>query len=408
MKKILFASCLFAAFAFTACSDDDNDNNDGGEFIPPTAEEAIDAFNLKYDLEAALDVDTATFNYPSKDGYMFATRDRVCETGDTIPDFYGQFFVPADNEYVYKVLKFVEDEVFPIFGTEFIMSYMPRTIYFASEVQYHVYYSDKDYGLSSIAKDLYYTFEGGIACPEYLMFSHCCADFDTMDKNYLKRLYVSLVTEYIFNKIADSNLEVPTDFNNYSVKYTQGFDFWDDLFTMNENCSGYYESASEEFKTGWTNDKGWFDTIEEIVNDESLWHMTTSWFNCELRPGRVGACEVYNENEQTMERYEYPKEIGVAYFRPSMAQVMGDYVAFIVTTTAAEKETYFAEVQHAIDIAPEMGTPEAALTPAFQVDLIGLDGKIPTINDVIPDMKARIEACKAYFANYGITLADKN
>lgn len=402
MKKFMFASCLFAALAFTACSDDDNDNKDGGIVPPPTAEEAIEAFNATYDLEAVLNVDTATFNYAAVDGNMFIVRDRKNEVGDTVPDFFGQYFVEADNEYVYKVLDFLEDEVFPVFGTEFIKKYMPRTIYFASEVQYHGYYIDKDFGHTSIAKDFYFPFEGGIVCPQYMMLSHCCADFDTMDKEYLKRLYVSLVTEYIFTNIENSSLETPETFNDYSLKYTQGFEFWGIIFSLNGNSDGYYESSSDEFSVGYSNDYSWFDTVEEIENSENLWYLPTAWFNCELRPARIGASELHKNNATTMEKYGYPKVYYTIYLRPSLAQVMGDYVAFIVTTTADEKDAYFAEVQKAIDNA---GIPDDMTSPVFQDSFVG--EVQPTVDDVIPDMKARIQACIEYFATYNITLADK-
>lgn len=402
MKKIMFASCLFAALAFTACSDDDNDNKDGGIVPPPTAEEAIDAFNTTYDLEAVLNVDTATFNYAAIDGNMFITRDRKNEVGDTVPDFFGQYFVEADNEYVYKVLDFLEDEVFPVFGTEFIKNYMPRTIYFASEVQYHGHYIDKDFGNASLAKDMYFPFEGGIVCPQYMMLSHCCADFDTMDKEYLKRLYVSLVTEYIFTNIENSLLETPEAFNDYSLKYTQGFEFWGTIFSLNGNSDGYYESSSDEFSIGYSNDACWFDAVEEIENAENLWYMPTAWFNCELRPARIGASELHKNNAAAMEKYGYPKVYNTQYLRPSLAQVIGDYVAFIVTTTAAEKDAYFTEVQKAIDNA---GIPDDMTSPVFQTSFVG--EVQPTVEDVIPDMKARIQACIDYFATYNITLADK-
>lgn len=146
----MFASCLLAAVAFTACSDDDN-NNDGGngnDITNQTPDEAIDAFNTKYDLNATLDVDTATFCYASPDGRMFKwDTDIVTEDGDSVPDFYGQYFVAADNEYVGKVLNFLETEVFPVFGNDFIGKiYASGTIYFASEVQYNPYYTNRGMG----------------------------------------------------------------------------------------------------------------------------------------------------------------------------------------------------------------------------------------------------------------------
>ena len=42
------------------------------------------------------------------------------ENGNSIPDFQGQYFVAADNEYVDKLLGFLDSEVFPVFGEEFI------------------------------------------------------------------------------------------------------------------------------------------------------------------------------------------------------------------------------------------------------------------------------------------------
>lgn len=400
-KTLMFASCLLAAVAFTACSDDDNDTNGDGGAPTPAPEMGIDEFNNKYDLEATLDVDTATFNYASMDGQMFRwINGRVDENGDSIPDFIGQYFVAADNEYVDKVLGFLDAEVFPVFGEEFISKYMPRTIYFASEVQYNPYYNNRNLGLVNHAKDIHYAFEGGTCCPNYIMFSHCCADFDTMDKTYLKRLYTSLVVEYIFSNIANSQLVEPTEFNQYSLDYTVGVDLGFMIFSLNQTCDAYYESSADDFETGWLNESVYWNSFEEIVNGENLWHFPTVWFQSELRPGRVGACEVTLYDEATAIEYEYPSLYSSIYFRPSSAQVLGDYVAFIVTTTAAEKEAYYAEIEDALSKADtEEGSP-------FPTEYLGGENA-KTVNDVLPDIKARVELCKEYFANYGVVLTDK-
>ena len=269
-KTLMFASCLLAAVAFTACSDDDNNTNGDEGATTPAPEMGIDEFNTKYDLEATLDVDTATFNYASMDGQMFRwINGRVDENGDSIPDFIGQYFVAADNEYVDKVLGFLDAEVFPVFGEEFISKYMPRTIYFASEVQYNPYYNNRNLGLVNHAKDIHYAFEGGTCCPNYIMFSHCCADFDTMDKTYLKRLYTSLVVEYIFSNIANSQLVEPTEFNQYSLDYTVGVDLGFMIFSLNQTCDAYYESSADDFETGWLNESVYWNSFEEIVNGEN-------------------------------------------------------------------------------------------------------------------------------------------
>lgn len=239
-KTLMFASCLLAAVAFTACSDDDNDNNGDGGATTPAPEMGVEAFNAKYDLQATLNVDTATFNYASLDGKMFSwDLDMADENGDSIPDFQGQYFVAADNEYVDKVLGFLDSEVFPVFGEEFISQYMPRTIYFASEVQYNPMYNNRELGILYQSKDFYYAFDGGICCPNYIMFSHCCSDFDTMDKTYLKRLYTSLVVEYIFTNIANSRLDEPTAFNQYSIDYTVGTSVWGIEFCFNLKSATY-------------------------------------------------------------------------------------------------------------------------------------------------------------------------
>ena len=402
-KTLLFASCLLAAVAFTACEDDTNDAGNDGGTPALTPDEAIAAFNTKYDLEATLDVDTATFCYASPDGQMFRwVNGRADENGDSIPDFVGQYFVPADNEYVGKVLNFLETEVFPVFGEEFISKYMPRTIYFASEMQYNPLYSDRQLGLGYQSKDFYYTFEGGTCCPQYIMFSHCCADFDTMDKTYLKRLYTSLVVEYIFTNIANSQLEEPTAFNQYSIDYTVGTSIIGIEFCFNRNCDGYYESSADDFETGMLNYNPEYDTEEEIVNGENMWHFATVWFQSELRPARVGITELNRYDDETMNDPDYNiyHRYASVYWRPSLAQVLGDYVAFIVTTTAAEKEAYYAEIEDALSKADtEEGSP-------FPTEYLGGENA-KTVNDVLPDIKARVELCKEYFANYGVILTDK-
>lgn len=400
-KTLLFASCLLAAVAFTACEDDTNDaGNEGGNTPALTPDEAIAAFNTKYDLEATLDVDTATFCYASPDGRMFSwDNDIVDENGDTVPDFRGQYFVPADNEYVGKVLNFLETEVFPVFGEEFISKYMPRTIYFASEVQYHPYYTNRNLGLLNQSKDIHYVFEGGTCCPEFIMFSHCCADFDTMDKTYLKRLYTSLVVEYIYTNVANSTLDEPTAFNQYSIDYTVGTDIYGFIFCTNQNSDGYYFSTATDFVLDYTNYGLHWNSFEEISNGDNLWYMPTVWFQSELRPARVGAMELTLYDEQTAIDYGYPTIYKATYYRSSLAQVLGDYVAFIVTTTAAEKEAYYAQIQDAVDKAD---TEDGVAFPTEY-----MNGVTKTVNDVLPDIKARVELCKEYFASYGITLTDK-
>lgn len=398
----MFASCLLAAVAFTACEDDSNDTTPTGETPALSPDEAIAAFNAKYDLEATLSVDTATFCYASADGQMFRwINGRVDENGDSIPDFIGQYFVPADNQYVGKVLDFLETEVFPVFGDEFIAKYMPRTIYFASEVQYNPYYSNRNIGLINLSKDIYYSFEGGTCCPEFIMFSHCCADFDAMDKTYLKRLYTSLVVEYIYSNIANSTLDEPTAFNQYSLDYTVGTSI-PELgfeFCFNKNCDGYYFSSSDDFVTDYLNESSYFDSFDEIVNDENLWHMPTVWFQSELRPGRIGAYELTLYDQETVAEYGYPSLYNAVYLRASLAQVLGDYVAFIVTTTAAEKEAYYSQIQDAVDKAD---TEEGVAFPTEY-----MNGVTKTVSDVLPDIKARVQLCKDYFANYGVILTDK-
>lgn len=397
----MFASCLLAAVAFTACEDDSNDTTPGDGTPALSPDEAIAAFNAKYDLEATLDVDTATFCYASADGQMFRwINGRVDENGDSIPDFIGQYFVPADNQYVGKVLDFLETEVFPIFGDEFISKYMPRTIYFASEVQYNPYYNNRNLGLLNHAKDIHFAFDGGTCCPEFIMFSHCCADFDAMDKTYLKRLYTSLVVEYIYSNIANSTLDEPTAFNQYSLDYTCGVDLGFMIFSVNENSDAYYESSADEFVTGWTNESVFWDSFDELTNGENLWHMPTVWFQTEFRPARIGACEITLYDQETVTEYNYPTLYCATYMRASLAQVLGDYVAFIATTTAAEKEAYYAEIEDALAKADtEEGT-------AFPTEYLG-GTNAKTVNDVMPDIKARVQLCKDYFANYGVILTDK-
>ena len=408
MKKILLFAPLFAAAAWFAACDDKNEE-------PPIdyvqqATEAIDTFNVKYDLEAVLDVDTATFRYASPDGSMFWYERRITPEGDTVPDFLGQYYVQADPSYVNKVLNFLEDEVFPVFGTEFIQKYMPRKIYFASEMQFNYWVADKEVAYYNIAYDVHGTFEGGTCCPEFIMFSHCCPDFDTMDKNYLKRLYVSLICEYIYSYTLnqeDHPLNSPKfeAFKQIGYDYTVGADLSDfgmGFFSMNENCMGYYESDADDFVQGWTNlgDSSYVDEDEWkhlSFGGEETWHTWDAWIGCELRRARIGVQQVYvhqkNKNDESFTLYQY--------YRTSHAQALGDYVAFIVTTTAAEKEAFWAEV------AAAAANPDNAFY-GLQSDgeSYGTLGK-KVKEDLLPDMQKRMNLVKEIFADLGITLADK-
>ena len=221
-----------------------------------------------------------------------------------------------------------------------------------------------------------------------------------MDKTYLKRLYTSLVVEYVFSNIANSQLEEPTEFNQYSIDYTVGVDLGGLIFSVNANSDGYYSSTADDFEEGWVNYGLYWNSFDEIVNGENLWHVPTIWYQSELRPGRVGVCELNLFSSEQVAEVGYPTAYYANYFRPSLAQVMGDYVAFIVTTTAAEKEAYYAEVEASLSLE-ENGF--FAFPPAEDY----LNGSGKTKEDVLPDIKARVELCKEYFAQYGVTLADK-
>lgn len=411
MKKILLFAPLFAAAAWFAACDDTNEE-------PPIdyvqqATEAIDTFNVKYDLEAVLDVDTATFRYASPDGSMFWYERRITPEGDTVPDFLGQYYVQADPSYVDKVLNFLEDEVFPVFGTEFIQNYMPRKIYFASEMQYNPYYCDYNIALRSLYCDVHSTFEGGTCCPEFIMFSHCCPDFDTMDKNYLKRLYVSLICEYIYSYALNQeghplNNDNFAKFKQIGYDYTTGTDFGFMLFTMNENCAGYYDSdaSDSEFPTGWLNLDEYSESADEWKNfsfgGEETWHMWNAWLGCELRPGRVGLAEIYLNPGHSDSTITAP--VKYTYYRTSHAQALGDYVAFIVTTTKSEKEAFWAEVEAAV------ANPDNLFYGLIEYDeetsTYGTLGE-KVKSDLLPDMQKRMELAKEIFADLGVTLADK-
>ena len=150
-----------------------------------------------------------------------------------------------------------------------------------------------------------------------------------------------------------------------------------------------------------------YDTAEEIVNGENMWHFPTVWFQSELRPARIGVTELTRYDDETLNDPDYSiyHRYGTVYYRPSLAQVMGDYVAFIVTTTAAEKEAYYAEIENAVaEAITEDDDKEGVVFPATDQYL---NGSAKTKDQVLPDIKARVELCKEYFANYGVILTDK-
>ena len=72
-----------------------------------------------------------------------------------------------------------------------------------------------------------------------------------------------------------------------------------------------------------------------------------------------------------------------------------------MTTTAAEKEAYYAEIENAV---AEANTENGAWFPDTDQYL---NGSAKTKEQVLPDIKARVELCKEYFANYGVILTDK-
>ena len=122
-KKYLLMAFFASALLSVSCSDDNN--SDGGGTEVKTPETEISDFNNKYNVTLRALTSTAT------DSLAYAANGDV-----KVPSAY----TVATTAQTLEVVKFLESEIFPVFGEDFIASVMPRKIFVADEVYFTSYY----------------------------------------------------------------------------------------------------------------------------------------------------------------------------------------------------------------------------------------------------------------------------
>ena len=256
-------------------------------------------------------------------------------------------YSPAKEEYVERVINYFEDEIFSIFPEGFIKKHLQPTILLADSLKMEWEYID------NVAGNRYADYHNlwGNVTRNYIVIGHVSADFDFTSRD-MKEVLISLFVERMM--INNKSWPKPQAFLDVSGESYGSFggNYWNGEF----NDLAYWTSS---YPPGGATE--YFD-----------W-----WRLGMLRHGRL-----------IHHGYEHTVLWGMDFSLWAMAKLttgqdFGDYVAFIISRTAAEKETFFADVAS----RPTSYGGAAA----------------------VAKMRTKMQLVKDYFqTNFGITLTEPN
>ncbi|MDR0544348.1 MAG: hypothetical protein LBG30_03250 [Odoribacteraceae bacterium] len=269
----------------------------------------------------------------------------------------GMPYTKADPEYVIPMLDFIEDKVFSLFPEGFIKKYLQANILLVDSLK-HSYYDDDMVAGTDLTR---WKSIVGHVTRNALILSHVSKDFDPTSTS-LKEDFISL---FIERMMVNSNL-------------------WPrpDAFAAIAEADG-----GTAFSTVyWAGDLGdlaywWSSTPEGFVYPDGYTGPTSTvhqWYRSGiLKMGRLGLRGITN--------YGDPYGYIFLIYCGTIGQDFGDYVNFIISKTAAQKEAFFDYLR---------SLPAATF------------GDRP-VEEVITRMRTKIQLVKDYFKeHFNIELKD--
>jgi hypothetical protein len=349
MKQIKYITLLaFAASMLVAC--DLSDPNDSVE-IPG-------GFELDDDSPAGLRIKKAMEDNGVMFRYQFSDVDYSYDWTSSITSLS---YTPAtDQASIIKVIDYIEQEIFSIFPAGFIKEYMPPTILLVDSLKMLYTYDDR---LSEPPVQYTYNYSiiGNVASGN-MVIANVNSDFNNPPSATLKEDLISLFVERL---LANSKLPWPDEFAAVS----------DALFAASGLSSSYQPYWDGDF----TSIKSWGLYMADFTD----W-----WGRAVLKTGRLG-----DMGYSASSMFSYI----IIYYNLSkgtVGQDFGDYVAFILTKTAAEKQAFYDMVA---------ARPLTQDVPGYNPDPRTPQGGPPAVEA----MKHKVQLVKNYFKeNFNVELKD--
>ncbi|MDR2131356.1 MAG: hypothetical protein LBP56_09385 [Odoribacteraceae bacterium] len=338
----------FLATAFVAC-----DLSDPGEpaAVPP-------GFDLSDDSPAGVRIEKALEDHGVLYRYKFTDVDYSYNWTSSITSME---YVPAtDQQSIINVIDYIEQEIFSIFPEGFVKTYMPPTVLLVDSLKMLYTYDDPRPD-PPVNVTYHYSIVGNVTASS-MVIANVNKNFNNPPSETLKEDLISLFVERL---LANKNLPWPDAFVAVS----------DELFRATGLAASYHPYWNGDF----VNIKSW----GLVVPDFTDW-----WGRGILKIGRLGdmGFSVFVWGAYEIETYDLAKA--------TAGQDFGDYVAFILTKTAAEKQAFYDIVaarpltQNVPGGNPDPRTPQGG-PPAVEV------------------MKRKVQLVKDYFKeNFNIELKD--
>lgn len=256
----------------------------------------------------------------------------------------GMPYTPAVPEYGIAVINAVEKLVFGKFPEGFIREYLQPNILLVDSVEME--FVDENWDDGSVITS-WYTLPGNIS-KNNITVALVNKDFKE-DAGGLEDAWISL---FIERMMFNTNFwPFPAEFAKVNGGKTG---------TLGAYWSGNYEDIHM-----------WFNSCPEgHISENFEW-----WTKGLLKPGRLGCANHASMMGGAIEMF--------GYWKGTIAQDFGDYAAFIVTKTPAEKEAFWQEVQ--------------AKAPIQGYNAV----------EVLEMMKKKVELVQQYFkTNFGFELSE--
>ncbi len=252
----------------------------------------------------------------------------------------------TDQVAAKKVIDYIDQRVFSIFPQALIRDYMPPVILLADELT--VDYTDETVGATPPTVTRQRIVAGHVSSMA-LIVGNVNSSFDVNSNDVLAEM-ISLIVERMYFKM-------PAATAFLTITGTPS------TAATGTHWSGYLGTGSG-LPTYTVANMGFGTT-----NSAAWW-----WPKIILRPSRLG----YTLDTFTPSSSKHSYQM----LKPTFGQDLGDYVAFILTKTASEKDTYYDDV-----------TAKTADN---------------TTKNYVTKMKSKVTEAKKYFKdNFNITLTDK-
>jgi hypothetical protein len=280
------------------------------------------------------------------------------------------------EESIIKAIDYIDDEVFSLFPEGFIKKYMPPTILLVDSLKVRCQHEDQ---LVGETETVYHSIPGNIT-ESALVIANINEKFNKPGEEYTATLKEDLVSLIVERLLSNAATPFPDDFIRVTTDF---FDLKMSVITP-ALLIPFVKPMHNPYWDGDPNASMLYDRWSVEVG--AAIPQTSWWGRGLVKTGRRGELS-WQLNAGTGLVYQ-----GIS--RPTQAQDFGDFVAFILTKTAAEKEAFYATVAAQPDRSGTTAYPGAF--PYGGAESLGI-------------IKQKVQMAKDYFqTNLGVTLQEPN